>query len=78
MVTAQIGSIKSQTNQADAKLEAYRKDAEKNIDQYKNKAANEAHNAIDKFDKSVEQGAAKLQQSAQQAKGGLSSWFGGK
>jgi GTP-binding protein EngB required for normal cell division len=47
------------------------RDAESKATEYKNKTGTELNKAIDKFDKTVEDKAA-------QAKGGISSWFGGK
>lgn len=46
-------------------------DAEAKAKEYRLKTGKELNNAIDKFDKTVEDGAAK-------AKSGISSWFGGK
>lgn len=48
------------------------------MDKYRKEAGKEMSAAVDKFDKSVEQGAAKVQESAAKAKTGISSWFGGK
>ncbi|KAK4965196.1 hypothetical protein LTR66_012190 [Elasticomyces elasticus] len=66
-----VAQAKETTSKVDAKLEAYRNTAEKNIDQYSKEAKKDFNQAVDKFDKTVEEKAA-------QAKSGLSSWFGGK
>jgi hypothetical protein len=66
----------------DAKFEAYRADAEKNIDKYGKEAKKEFNGAVDTFDKKVGDAAANakatVEVKAEQAKSGLSSWFGGK
>lgn len=46
-------------------------EAKSNAEAYAKEAKAEALKAVDKFDHKVEEGAAK-------AKGGISSWFGGK
>lgn len=46
------------------------KDAENKAQEYQQKTGKELNKAIDKFDKTVED-------KASQAKGGISSWFGG-
>ncbi|GAB7350027.1 hypothetical protein MBLNU459_g0701t1 [Dothideomycetes sp. NU459] len=66
-----IAAAKSKTRDIDAKLEAYRADAEKNLEKYKKEAGKELNSAVDKFDKTVEDAAAKT-------KSGISGWFGGK
>lgn len=48
-----IADAKSGVSNMDAKLESYRKDAEKSIDSHTQEARKEASAAIDKFDKSV-------------------------
>ncbi|KAH9822794.1 hypothetical protein Tdes44962_MAKER04627 [Teratosphaeria destructans] len=65
-----VADAKSGLSKVDAKLETYRKDAEKSIEQSAHEAKIQANAAIDKFDKSVTEGASK-------AKSGISSWFGG-
>ncbi|KAK5017344.1 hypothetical protein LTR39_001597, partial [Cryomyces antarcticus] len=65
-----IATVKDTTSKVDAKLEAYRNSAEMKIEEYKREAEKDLHNAVDTFDKTVEEKAAK-------AKSGLSSWFGG-
>lgn len=63
---------------AEAKFEQAKADAQKKYEEGKKEASNlasktaaETNKAIDQFDKSVSEGAAK-------AKSGISSWFGGK
>ncbi|KAF2768560.1 hypothetical protein EJ03DRAFT_375244 [Teratosphaeria nubilosa] len=65
-----VADAKSGLSKVDAKLDTYRKDAEKSIEQSAHEAKIQANAAIDKFDKSVTEGASK-------AKSGISSWFGG-
>ena len=57
-------------SKVDSKLESYRKDAEKKIDQYSKDARESANSAVNSFDKTVED-------KTEKAKGGLSGWFGG-
>ncbi|KAK5070687.1 hypothetical protein LTR16_009324, partial [Cryomyces antarcticus] len=61
-----IATVKDTTSKVDAKLEAYRNSAEMKIEEYKREAEKDLHNAVDTFDKTVEEKAAK-------AKSGLSS-----
>lgn len=61
-----VKDAKQGLSNADGKLEAYRKDAEKGIERNLAEARQGATQAVDKFDKSVSEGAEK-------AKG----WFGG-
>ncbi|KAI9657672.1 MAG: hypothetical protein M1821_002848 [Bathelium mastoideum] len=65
-----ISSTKQELSKVDSKLDSYRKDAEKKIDQYSKDARESASSAVNAFDKTVEDKAAK-------AKSGLSGWFGG-
>ncbi|KAL9085815.1 MAG: hypothetical protein Q9165_007447 [Trypethelium subeluteriae] len=65
-----IDSAKQEYNKVDSKLQTYRKDAGKKIDQYSKEAKESASSAVNSFDKTVEDKAAK-------AKSGLGSWFGG-
>lgn len=65
-------------HEAEAKFDQAKADAQKKYEEGKREASNlasktatEANKAIDQFDKSVTEGAAK-------AKSGISSWFGGK
>ncbi|KIV96940.1 hypothetical protein, variant [Exophiala mesophila] len=58
-------------DQASADARSKLADAEAKAKEYREKTGKELNNAIDKFDKTVEDGAAK-------AKSGISSWFGGK
>ncbi|GAB7358756.1 hypothetical protein MBLNU230_g3984t1 [Neophaeotheca triangularis] len=62
---------KDATSKVDAKLEDYRKEAESKLEGARKSTGDELTKAVDKFDKSVEEGASK-------AKSGISSWFGGK
>lgn len=57
-------------SKVDSKLEAYRNQAEKGLDQNLAEARKGANSAIDSFDKNVSEGASK-------AKSGINSWFGG-
>ncbi|KAH0419719.1 hypothetical protein KCU90_g10350, partial [Aureobasidium melanogenum] len=73
---------REKTREFDAKFEAYRADAEKNIDQYRKEANKEFNSAVDTFDKKVGDAAANakatVEANAEKAKSGFSSWFGGK
>lgn len=60
LTTGQTAEAKSKLAEAEAKAKEYR-----------DKTGKELNSAIDKFDKTVEEKAAK-------AKSGISSWFGGK
>ncbi|ORY10812.1 hypothetical protein BCR34DRAFT_485075 [Clohesyomyces aquaticus] len=64
-------SAKDTTNKIDAKLDGYRRDAEKKIDQTRQETGKNLSNAVDKFDATVTDKAAKTQS-------WLGSWFGGK
>jgi hypothetical protein len=65
----QIDDAKTTTNKVDAKLEGYRANAEKKLDEYRKEAGKDLTSAVDKFDKTVEQKAA-------QSKSWIGSWFG--
>lgn len=65
----QIDDAKATTNKVDAKLEGYRANAEKKLDEYRKEAGKDLTSAVDKFDKTVEQKAA-------QSKSWIGSWFG--
>ena len=65
----QIGDAKATANKVDAKLEGYRTNAEKKLDEYRKEAGKDLTSAVDKFDKTVEQKAA-------QSKSWIGSWFG--
>ncbi|KAK6432310.1 hypothetical protein LTR95_011523 [Oleoguttula sp. CCFEE 5521] len=62
---------KSKGSEVDAKLEAYRADAAKKLEGAYAETSSKVNEAADKFDRNVQQG-------AKEAKGTLSSWFGGK
>ncbi|KAI6903618.1 hypothetical protein KC318_g16933, partial [Hortaea werneckii] len=66
-----VQDAKQGMSKVDSKLEAYRNQAEKGLDQNLAEARKGANNAIDSFDKNVSEGANK-------AKSGINSWFGGK
>jgi len=66
-----VSQAKDSTHKVDAKLEGYRTDAGKKIDEYRRETGDTLNKAVDKFDKSVEKGAA-------QSKSWISGWFGGK
>ncbi|KAF2091402.1 hypothetical protein K490DRAFT_31510 [Saccharata proteae CBS 121410] len=70
-IDSAINDAKAQTSKVDAKLEAYRANADKKIGEYKAELGKEANQAIDKFDRTVEQ-------KASESKSWVSSWFGGK
>ena len=57
-------------SKVDSKLEAYRNQAERGLDQNLAEARKGANSAIDSFDRNVSEGASK-------AKSGINSWFGG-
>lgn len=80
--THQVKDARDKTREFDAKFETYRADAEKNIDKYSKEAKKEFNGAVDTFDKKVGDAAANakatVEVKAEQAKSGLSSWFGGK
>ncbi|KAF2138483.1 uncharacterized protein K452DRAFT_361163 [Aplosporella prunicola CBS 121167] len=63
-----IAQAKATTNQVDAKLEAYRAQADKKIGEYQKEVGKDFHKAVDQFDKTVEEKAA-------QSKSWLSGWF---
>ncbi|KAG9603749.1 hypothetical protein KCU77_g1621, partial [Aureobasidium melanogenum] len=77
-----VKDAREKTREFDAKFEAYRADAEKNIDQYRKEANKEFNSAVDTFDKKVGDAAANakatVEANAEKAKSGFSSWFGGK
>ncbi|KAI5210778.1 hypothetical protein E4T42_00770 [Aureobasidium subglaciale] len=79
-IDSAVKDARDKTREFDAKFETYRADAEKNIDQYKNKANKEFNSAVDTFDKKVGDAAANAKASvevnAEKAKSGFSSWFG--
>ncbi|KAK6405758.1 hypothetical protein LTR95_018734, partial [Oleoguttula sp. CCFEE 5521] len=62
---------KSKGSEVDAKLEAYRAEAAKKLEGAYAETSSKVNEAADKFDRNVQQG-------AKEAKGTLSSWFGGK
>lgn len=78
----QISQAKKQTSEIDARLEAYRRDAEKNIEKYSKEANKEFNSAVNKFDKTVEDGIARakgeVKEGEAKAKSTWGSWFGGK
>ncbi|EOD44408.1 calcofluor white hypersensitive protein [Neofusicoccum parvum] len=63
-----IADAKATASKIDAKLEAYRAQADKKIGDLSSQTAKDAHSAVDKFDKTVEEKAA-------QSKSWLSGWF---
>lgn len=65
-----MSQAKAKGSEFEKKLEGYGKDAEKRLEETKQKTGADLNKAVDKFDRTVEDGAAK-------AKGGISSWFGG-
>jgi len=67
----QMKQAKDATHKVDAKLENYRSATEKKLDEARRETGKTLTNAIDKFDSSVEKGAA-------QSKSWIGSWFGGK
>jgi len=69
--TRQFEDVKATTSKVDAKLEAYRQNAEKKIDEFSKEAKKDFNEAAAKFDKTVEKKAA-------ETKGWFSGWFGGK
>jgi hypothetical protein len=66
-----VAAAKDTTHKVDAKLESYRADADKKLGEYRQKTGEQLGKAVDKFDKSVEKGAA-------ESKSWISGWFGGK
>lgn len=74
----QVSSVKSKANELDSTVNKYTADAEKRFESARKEAGKDMNNAIDKFDKSVESGAAqfsnKVSETAEKAKS--SSWFG--
>jgi hypothetical protein len=68
---SQATSAKDTTNKVDSKLETYRANADKKLDDLRKDTGQKLTSAVDKFDHSVEKGAA-------QSKSWLGSWFGGK
>jgi len=66
-----MASTKDATHKVDAKLESYRTDTSKKLDEYRKETGDKLNKAVDKFDHSVEKGAA-------QSKSWISGWFGGK
>ncbi|KAI9833585.1 MAG: hypothetical protein M1819_003538 [Sarea resinae] len=66
-----LGTAKGKLNDADASLEASRKNAADKLEAYRKETGKDLQQGIDTFDKKVEDGASK-------AKSGVSSWFGGK
>ncbi|KAF1981328.1 hypothetical protein K402DRAFT_342639 [Aulographum hederae CBS 113979] len=66
-----IAQAKAKTQEVDATAARYQKDAGKILEQYKKETGKDVTAAIDKFDKTVEEGAAK-------SKSWAGSWFGGK
>jgi hypothetical protein len=65
----QYANAKDTTHKVDSKLESYRANAEKKIDEYRKDTGAKVNSAIDSFDKNVEQGASK-------SKSWVSGWFG--
>jgi hypothetical protein len=61
---------RAQIDKADAKVGQYEKNAEKEMSRVAGKTEAQLKEGVDKFDKSVSEGAAK-------AKSGISGWFGG-
>jgi len=66
-----VSSAKDKTHKVDAKLESYRADAGKKLQEVRSETGTQLSKAVDNFDKSVEKGAA-------QSKSWISGWFGGK
>lgn len=58
-------------NKADARAREIGNDASKKFEEYKKETGKELNSAVDKFDKSVSEGATK-------SKSWIGSWFGGK
>lgn len=65
-----VANARDQTHKVDAKLEGYRQDAEKKLDDVRRDSGAKLMGAVDKFDQKVEEGAAK-------SKSWLGGWFGG-
>ena len=75
---SQYETARAKAAEAEARVSGYANDASKRLEHARQETGKGLNNAIDKFDRSVEDGAAKIQQEASKAKGGISSWFGGK
>ncbi|KAF2154986.1 hypothetical protein K461DRAFT_291885 [Myriangium duriaei CBS 260.36] len=71
-------AARSRAAEAESRVSGYASDASKRLEHARQETGKTLNNAVDKFDRSVEQGAAKIQEEATKAKGGISSWFGGK
>ena len=70
-VTHQVQQAKDATARADKNIQSYAASAEKKFDEVKADTGKKLNAGIDKFDQSVENGAA-------QSKSWIGSWFGGK
>lgn len=64
----QINDARTTANRVDKKLEAYRAQADKKVGDYSAQVKKDAHSAVEQFDKTVEDQAAK-------SKSWLSGWF---
>lgn len=71
LTSTQLAAAKAKTKEFDSQVQAKTAEAEKSFEKYKKDAGKELNSAVDKFDKTVEDGVAKT-------KSGISSWFGGK
>lgn len=67
-IDSAINEARTTANRVDQKLEAYRAQADKKVGDYTTQVKKDAHNAVEQFDKTVEDQAAK-------SKGWLSGWF---
>lgn len=74
----QLNDARSKTQELEKNIGNYASDAEKRLEEARRNAGKELNQAVDTFDKKVGDAAAKVQQSGEKAKSGLSSWFGGK
>lgn len=71
LTSNQADDAKAEASKAGQKLDAYRNDAAKKLDDARKTTGQELTTAVDKFDQSVSEGAAK-------SKSWVGSWFGGK
>ncbi|KAK7509553.1 uncharacterized protein IWZ02DRAFT_465303 [Phyllosticta citriasiana] len=67
-IDSAINEARTTANRVDQKLEAYRAQADRKVGDYSTQVKKDAHNAVEQFDKTVEDQAAK-------SKSWLSGWF---
>ncbi|KAK8167868.1 hypothetical protein IWX90DRAFT_425685 [Phyllosticta citrichinensis] len=67
-IDSAINEARTTANRVDQKLEAYRAQADKKVGDYSTQVKKDAQSAVEQFDKTVEDQAAK-------SKGWLSGWF---